>query len=53
MKGMSVKSFSLIRLSSYLSTIKRFKPVNVYTQKGVKFRREFIRVKERRKKKNF
>jgi len=53
LKGMQAKSENLILLMNFLSTIKRSRPMNVYTRKGIRYNKEALKYKEGKRKKSF
>jgi ribosomal protein L6P/L9E len=50
-KGVQLNSRHLTHLTHFLSSIKRARPVNPYTRKGIRYRSEITRYKELNRKK--
>jgi len=53
LKSIQVKNKNLITLMSFLSAIKKIRPMNVYTRKGIRYKNEILRYKEGKRKKSF
>lgn len=53
LKSIQVKNKNLMTLMSFLSAIKKIRPINVYTRKGIRYKNEFLRYKEGKRKKSF
>lgn len=52
-KGIQVRGNNLMLLMSFLAKIKSVRPTNIYTRKGIRYRKEIIKHKEGKKKKSF
>ena len=53
LKSIQVKNRNLMILMSFLSSIKKIRPINVYTRKGIRYKNEILRYKEGKRKKSF